>query len=96
MAAGGPFTIWWLPQVKVMILLTLIHSYALSYCSVDDTFALVNLLGPGILLSKIDLKNAFCIIPVRQADWYLLGKESITLTHAYLLACAPPPASLIT
>ena len=48
-------------------------TYALSYCSVDDAFAIVNLLGPGTLLSKIDLKNAFRLIPVRQADWNLLG-----------------------
>ena len=48
-------------------------TYALSYCSVDDAFAIVNLLGTGTLLSKIDLKNAFCLIPVRQADWNLLG-----------------------
>ena len=48
-------------------------TYTLTYCSVDDAFAIVNLLGPGTLLSKIDLKNAFRLIPVRQADWNLLG-----------------------
>ena len=47
--------------------------YTLSYCSVDKTFAIVNLLGPGTLLSKIDLKNAFQLIPVCPADWNLLG-----------------------
>ena len=49
------------------------QTYTLSYCSVDDAFAIVNLLGPGTLLSKIDLKNAFRLIPVHQADWNLLG-----------------------
>ena len=48
-------------------------TYTLTYCSVDDAFAIVNLLGPGTLLSKIDLENAFRLIPVRQADWNLLG-----------------------
>ena len=48
-------------------------TYTLTYCSVDDAFAIVNLLGPGTLLSKIDLQNAFRLIPVRQADWNLLG-----------------------
>jgi len=33
----------------------------------------VNKLGPGTPLSKIDLKNAFRLIPVRPADWNLLG-----------------------
>ena len=31
------------------------------------------MLGPGTLPSKIDLKNAFRLIPVRPADWNLLG-----------------------
>ena len=48
-------------------------TYNLTYCSVDDAFAIVNLLGPGTLLSKIDLKKAYRLIPVRRADWNLLG-----------------------
>jgi len=47
--------------------------YSLSYCSVDDAYAFINQLGPGTLLSKIDLKDAFRLIPVRSADWNLLG-----------------------
>ena len=34
---------------------------------------IINKLGRGALLSKIDLKNAFCLIPVRQEDWNLLS-----------------------
>ena len=34
---------------------------------------IINKLGPGALLSKIDLKDAFHLIPVRSADWNLLG-----------------------
>jgi len=45
----------------------------LNYCTIDDAYSIVNKLGPGTLLSKIDLKNAFRLIPVRPADWNLLG-----------------------
>ena len=45
----------------------------LSYCTVDDAYTIINKLGWGALLSKIDLKNAFRLIPVRQEDWNLLG-----------------------
>ena len=42
--------------------------------SIDEANSMVNNLGPGKLLSKIDLKiNAFHFIPVRQQDWNLLG-----------------------
>ena len=42
------------------------------YCC-DDAYTIINKLGRGALLSKIDLKNAFRLIPVRQEDWNLLG-----------------------
>ena len=48
-------------------------TYTLTYCTVDNAYAIVNHLGPGTLLSKIDLKNAFRLIPVRPTDWNLLG-----------------------
>ena len=32
--------------------------YALNYCTVDDAYSIVNKLGPGILLSKMNVKNA--------------------------------------
>ena len=47
--------------------------YSLSYCSIDDAYTIINKLGPGTLLSKIDLKDAFYLIPVRPTDWNLLG-----------------------
>ena len=49
------------------------NSYTLSYCLVDDAYNIINELDTGALLSKIDLKNAFRLIPVRQSDWNLLG-----------------------
>jgi len=47
--------------------------YSLSYCTIDDAYTILNELGPGALMSKIDLKNAFRLIPVRAEDWNLLG-----------------------
>ena len=49
------------------------NTYSLSYCSVDDAYAFINQLGPGTLLSKIDLKDTFRLIPVHSADWNLLS-----------------------
>ena len=40
---------------------------------VDNAYAILNLLGTGALMSKIDLKNAFLLIPVHPNDWNLLG-----------------------
>ena len=51
------------------------ESFSLTYCSVDDAFAIVNSLGTGALMSKIDLKNAFRLIPVHPIDWNLLGMQ---------------------
>ena len=47
--------------------------YSLSYCTIDDAYKIINTLGPGAVMSKIDLKNAFRLIPVRPKDWNLLG-----------------------
>ena len=47
--------------------------YSLSYCSIDDAYDFINKLGPGTLLSKIDLKDAFRLIPINPSDWNLLG-----------------------
>jgi len=40
------------------------NDYTLSYCSVDDAYTIINEVGSRVLLSKIDLKNDFCSIPV--------------------------------
>ena len=60
--------------------------YSLSYCSIDDAYAIINKLGPGALLSKIDLKDAFRLIPVCTADWNLLG---IYWNNYYIDTCLP-------
>ena len=35
------------------------HAYSLSYCTIDETYKILNELGPGALMSKIDLKTLF-------------------------------------
>ena len=63
------------------------ETYSLSYCSVDNAYAILNLLGTGALMSKIDLKNAFRLIPVHPNDWNLLG---ICWRHKfYIDTCLP-------
>ena len=69
-------------------------TYSLIYCTVDDAYAIVNLLSPGTLLSKIDLKNTFRLIPVRPEDWNLLGifwqgKYYIDMCLPFSLRSAP-------
>ena len=49
------------------------QDYTLSYCSVDDAFMIVSSLGRSALMAKINLRNAFCLIPVRLQDWNLFG-----------------------
>ena len=48
-------------------------TYSLTYCSIDDAYTIINKLGPGALLCKIDLKDAFHLIPVQPSDWNVLG-----------------------
>ncbi len=43
------------------------------YESFDSAVSEIRRLGQGSLLAKLDLKDAFRHIPVRQQDWYLLG-----------------------
>ncbi len=46
---------------------------SVNYARVDDAIALVKRLGPGCFLAKTDIQNAFRIIPIRPADYELLG-----------------------
>lgn len=47
--------------------------YSLHYVTLDDAIALILKHGPGAYLSKVDVKSAFRICPVRRQDWPLLG-----------------------
>ena len=47
--------------------------YSLRYCTIDSAIAIFNIIGPRALMGKLDLKNAFRIMPVRKEDWHLLA-----------------------
>ena len=64
MAAGAQFTTCQLFMVLVSMTLDP-KAYTLNYCLVDDAFAIVTALGKDSLMAKIDLQNAFRLIPVR-------------------------------
>ena len=49
------------------------NSFSLTYCTIDGAYNIINKLGHNALLSKIDLKDAFRLIPVHPEDWNLLG-----------------------
>ena len=46
---------------------------SLQYASIDEAVAIVSLLGRGTMLVKIDLKDAYRIVPVHPDDYHLLG-----------------------
>ena len=46
---------------------------SLSYISVDDITRIIGRMGKGALLGKMDIKNAYRIVPVHQEDQLLLG-----------------------
>jgi len=48
---------------------------SLSYVSVEDVASSILLLGRGALMAKIDIKNAYRLIPVHPDDRLLLGME---------------------
>ena len=48
---------------------------SIRYMSVDDVFNLVKALGKGTLLAKLDLKEAYRVVPVHPEDRPLLGVE---------------------
>ena len=63
-----------------------LDEFSLHYSSVDDAVAILLHLGKGALMAKIDLKSAFCMIPVHCVDWDLLGMHWWTLLHGRLPA----------
>ena len=45
------------------------------YATVDDAIKFIKLAGPGCLLAKTDIKNAFRIIPISPDNYNLLGMQ---------------------
>ncbi|XP_028403232.1 uncharacterized protein LOC114525965 isoform X1 [Dendronephthya gigantea] len=46
---------------------------SVNYARVDDAVSMIKQLGRGCFLAKTDIKSAFRIIPIRPADYDLLG-----------------------
>ena len=49
------------------------EEFSLQYCSIDDAIRLIQKHGQGTLMAKVDIKNAFRLLPVQRTDWHLLG-----------------------
>ena len=71
----------------------------MHYSSVDDAIQLLSTWESGALMAKVDLKSAFCMVPVRHEDWELrsesIGEITITLILASHLAVDLPHFCLI-
>jgi len=48
---------------------------SMSYVTIDDAINRILSMGPRSLLAKIDIKSAFCLIPVHLADRHLLAMQ---------------------
>ena len=63
---------------------------SLTYASVDNAVSIIQHLGQGTQLVKMDLKDAYCIIPVHPQDHHLRGFSGTTRslsTAAFHLGC---------
>ena len=49
------------------------HLSHVSYSSTDDVAMLMHFLGPGTLMAKIDIQNAYRLVPIHPADHHFLG-----------------------
>ena len=61
--------------------------YSLHYSTVDNAIGSLLKLDVGELMAKIDLQSAFRMVPVRRADWELLGIH--WQNHYYIDNCLP-------
>jgi hypothetical protein len=56
---------------------------SLRYATVDNAVSMIQELGRGARLAKIDLKDAYWIVPVHPDDYHLLGTGTPILTGYY-------------
>lgn len=49
------------------------HLCTVQYQSVDTAISLIQQLGPGALLAKTDIENAYKQVPIHPTDFELLG-----------------------
>jgi hypothetical protein len=55
---------------------------SLQYTSMDNKVEIIQLLGPGAILAKLDMKYAYRIILVHPDDHYLLGLGEVFVDHS--------------
>ena len=60
---------------------------SLTYITVDTAIKYILTLGPGTLLAKLDIKNAFCFLPIHPADRHLLALH--WNNNLYIDTCLP-------
>ena len=51
------------------------NEFPVSCSKVDDAIRMIVAAGKGVLMGKLDVKNAYRIIPIHPADRYLLGMK---------------------
>ena len=49
--------------------------YSLHYITIDTAISIIQNIGQGCFMSKLDVKSAFRNIPVHPSDWELLGMK---------------------
>ncbi|XP_065918904.1 uncharacterized protein [Dysidea avara] len=60
---------------------------SLNYITIDTAIKHILMLGPGTLLAKLDIKNAFRLLPIHPADRHLLTMR--WNNHLYIDTCLP-------
>jgi len=63
--------------------------YSLHYITVDSAISIIQKLGQGCFMSKLDIKSAFRNTPVHPSDWELLGKKQEMEWPVLLRHCPP-------
>ena len=63
------------------------NEYRVHYEHFDTAIDIIKKLGPGCLLEKLDIKSAFRLLPVKPAEWHLLG---LFWLGAYFIDCHLP------
>jgi hypothetical protein len=51
------------------------EDFSIQYSSIDDAVAILKRVGRHAFMCKLDIKDAFRLIPVRKKDWPLLGYQ---------------------
>ena len=49
------------------------EEFSLSYVKIDDAISIINTLGPGVLMCKTDIKDAFKQVPIHPSLWPFQG-----------------------